>query len=267
MEHKKYKILVLSDLKDSTSTILKNTVGFEKMIDGQIEFFHVKKATDIVYRESQLSAVRNIRDEYIAIDKKVNDIINPFEKEHGKTIKKSISFGNVKQEIDNYISKSNPDIIVMGKRKSSILKLDRDSVTNFVLSKFKGSVLLLTDDNQLGIDKKLSLGLLNASNQSINIDFLDSLKHHSQKPLKSFSIVNKSNIENNTLTSNSNTVNYVFEAGSNSLNNLSNYVIKNNINLLCLEREQNKNEININDTIKKVDVSLLLTANNNVAVK
>ena len=60
MKNNRYKILVLSDLKDSTNSILKSSVSLAKMINGDVAFFHVKKATDVVENDSQLSAIRTI---------------------------------------------------------------------------------------------------------------------------------------------------------------------------------------------------------------
>lgn len=268
MENKKYKILVLSDLKNATSTILKSTVNFAKMIHGEVEFFHVKKATDVVDRESQLSAVRGLRDEYLAIEKKTKSIINPIEKHFNVTIKQSFSFGNVKQEIDDYIAKNKPDIIVLGKRKSSILKLDRDSITTFVLSKFKGSVLLLTDDNQLEIDGKLSLGFLNNFNQLSQMDFADSLMKHTKIPLKSFTITNTSKVKDKGISSDNKTIDFVFEDGNNPFGKLSNFISKSDVGLLCLDRTNTEDykTSNINEVINKVNVSVLITANQKMAV-
>lgn len=53
---KQYKILVLTDLKDSPSTLLNNAVNLAKKVDGEIDLFSVQKFTDVVERESQLSA-------------------------------------------------------------------------------------------------------------------------------------------------------------------------------------------------------------------
>lgn len=264
MKNKKQKILILSDLKESTSSILKSTVSIAKMINCEVEFFHVKKATDVVERESQLSAVRNIKDKYLEIDKAIQNVLQPINQSYNVNIKYSIAFGNVKALIDNYISKHKPDIIVMGKRKSIALKLNRDSITNFVLNKYKGSVLLFSDIIQLEPNKPLSLGLLNNSENRIPNEFTHSLMNYSQKPLKSFSVVKNSKKESRSVASDYKTVEYVFEAGDNSISNLSNYISRNKVNLLCLDRSINKsesNELNLNEIINKLNVSLLLTAN------
>ena len=78
MKNNKYKILVLSDLNKSADFRLKSTVSLAKMIDGDITLFHVKKPTDIVDRESQLSAMRSINKEHIVTNKKIESLVRPF---------------------------------------------------------------------------------------------------------------------------------------------------------------------------------------------
>ena len=64
MEKSQYKILVLSDLTKSTTSTLRSSASLAKMIDGNVEFFCVKKPTDIVEKENQLSAIRTINKKY-----------------------------------------------------------------------------------------------------------------------------------------------------------------------------------------------------------
>jgi len=62
------------------------------------------------------------------------------------------------------------------------------------------------------------------------------------------------------------TIEYVFEYNDNTIKNLSNYLSKNNINLLCIDRGE-KNDVNkknliksdIDDVIKNLNVSILIT--------
>ena len=76
MKTKKRKILVLSDMKDSTQALMITSVEVAKMLNAEIEFFHVKKPTDIVDRESQLSAVRTIKREHIKTDNDIKSMLN-----------------------------------------------------------------------------------------------------------------------------------------------------------------------------------------------
>ena len=86
-----------------------------------------------------------------------------------------------------------------------------------------------------------------------------------QTPIKSFQIVKKTKTLDGTNNSvNTNTIDYVFEQNDNSINTLSTYITKSNINLLFIDRmgESSKNKsnftkLNIKD-ISKLNVSILL---------
>lgn len=268
MKSNKYKILVLSDLKKSTSTTLKSTVSLAKMINGDIEFFHVKKPTDIVEKENQLSAMRTISEKHNITRKKIEKLIKSISEDYGVNVKHSFTFGNIKNEIANHIEKVKPDIIVVGKRRQKPINLIGDNLTSFVLKKHDGLIFIASDKNTIEPNKELTLAVLNATDKSFNSDFAEKLIKHTQKPLKSFKIIKKTNAlkKTNEAAFGTNIVEYVFEESDNTIKNLSNYLSKNNINLLCFDREQkntknNTNSItaNINDLIRNLNVSLLLT--------
>lgn len=267
MKNNKYKILVLSDLKKSTKKTLQSSIGLAKIIDGDIEFFNVTKPSEVVYIESQLSAVRNINEQQAGTKKKIQNLIKPFSEDNSVKINYKYAFGNVKNEIERCIEDCKPDIIVLGKRKSKVISFIGDNVTDFVLNKFDGAVLIASNENVLDSEKELSLGLLNSIHRALGVDFAEDLLSHTKKPLTLFKIVKNSNTsEENEVPSDKKTIEYVFEQNDNTINNLSNYLLKNGINLLCVDRgndETNKkiNSINadVKDFIGKLDVSLLLT--------
>ncbi|WP_303316820.1 universal stress protein [Flavivirga abyssicola] len=264
----KYKILVLSDLKKSTNATLKSTVSLAKMINGDIDFFHVKKPSDVVEKESQLSAMRTINKEHFAIEKEIQDLITPISKDYGVNINYSFTYGNVKDEMRKYIKLNKPDIIVLGKRKSKALNFISYGITNFILKEHDGVIMLADNDNVLEPNKDISLGLLNGVEESFNLEFIEDLINHTQKPLKSFRI-GKSHSDTSTKMNkhiNKKMIEYVFEASDNTTDNLSNYVSKNNINLLCVNRDKKntvKNENTSGSDIKtfmgKLNVSFLVT--------
>lgn len=265
MKNNKYKILVLSDLKDSASTTLISTVSLANMIGGRIDFFHVKKPTDIVERDNQLSAIRSINEKHTVTKNKIQSIIDPITKEYGIDINYKFSFGNVKSEIEKYIKKSQPDIIVLGKRKSNLFKLVGDSITYFVLKNYNGVIMIAANTNALEPNRELSLGVLNGKEQTFNVAFAEDLMGYSQKPLKSFKIINNTTFSNETATiSNNKTVEYAFEQGDNAFKNLSKYLIISNTNLLYVDRTErftNDNKSIIDSDIQNVmdhlNVSLL----------
>jgi len=265
MKNNKYKILVLSDLKNDANSILKNTISLAKMIHADIKLFHVKKPTDIVERESQLSAVRVINKEQVVTNKKIENLLGPIYKNYGININSNFAFGNIKHEIEKYVIAYQPDIIVLGKRKAKAIKFIGDNVTDFVLKIHKGAVMIVSNESDLEPEKELGLGFLNGKQQSFNMKFTEDLIGQTTRPLKSFSIVEKSNITSEKMISTSNkTIDYVFEKNENTIKNLSNYLIKNNVNLLCIERENSHDKSSnmtseIKDIIDKVNVSLFLT--------
>ncbi len=82
MKNNRYKILVLSDLKNSTNSTLKSSVSLAKMINGDVDFFHVKKATDIVEYESQLSAIRTINKLHTTTSTEIQHLIDTISKDY-----------------------------------------------------------------------------------------------------------------------------------------------------------------------------------------
>ena len=249
----KYKILVLSDLKKNTSYTLKSTISLANMIGGDIKFFHVKKPVDIVEKDNQLSAMRSINNEYTVTEKKIKQLLQPFYESYSTRIQSSFSFGNVREEIEKCMNQYQPDIIVLGKRKANSLRIVGDQITQFVLKNFKGTVMIASDQNTLEPNKEISLGMLNGTTNDIShIDFAEDLIKNAQLPLKSFKIIkNSEKVEKNPTPSTQKMVEYVFEESDNVNKNLANYLSKNNINLLCVNRENNY-------PINKLNVSLLV---------
>ena len=256
MKKNKYKIVVLADLKKSTSTTLQSTVSLAKMIDAEVDFFYVKSASDVVERENQLSAIRAINHDYTATDKKIKKIVQTISDEHQININYSFAFGNVKHEIASYIEENQPDIIVLGKKKNNLISLGGDKIIQFVLKQFDGTILIADADNTLDPNKKLSLGVLNSMESMLNSGLAEDLFAHTQQPIKSFKIVEKSKASDEAnLPANSNTIEYVFEENDNAISNLSNYISKNNINLLCVNRQEDnlKRQIKNSNTKYKVN--------------
>ncbi len=167
MRNNKYKILVLSDLKETTDCTLQNALKLSKTIDADIEFFHVKKPTDIVDTDSQLSAMRSINKEYVVTEKKINNFIAPIIENEGVTIHTSFAFGNIKNEIENHINTCKPDVIILGSRKRKVLSFVGDKIIDFVLKSHKKTVIIVSNGNDFDFEKEFSLDFLNQERQVI----------------------------------------------------------------------------------------------------
>ena len=259
MKTNKYKILVLSDMKSTASKTIKSSISLSKMIDGDVHFFHVRKPTEVVEKESQLSAMRTINKAYVSISSDIQNLIEPIAKDYNTSITYNHTFGNVKNEILDCIKKQKPDIIVLGRRKSKPINLLGDKITDFIIKNYNGAIMIASEKEVLDPEKELSLGLLDDANTTFNIEFIDALFKHTQKPLKSFRTVASNKEE---VSTDKETVELVFDQGSNSIKSLSNYLAKSDVNLLCLNRENSSitnSKSKIKDVISNVNVSLLIS--------
>ncbi|CAM1358932.1 conserved hypothetical protein [Tenacibaculum sediminilitoris] len=264
MEQNKYKILVLSDLKDTTNSTLKSAVSIAQMTNADINFFHVKKPADVVKKESQLSAMRTLNKEYNSINRKIQNLITPISKEHGIAIDYKFSFGNVKNEIDQHIKETQPDIIILGKKKTSLLNIIGDNLTSFILKNNDSTIFFADSNNSLEPNKPIALGLLNNEKDSLEKSIVKNFLNNISKPIVSFNIAKKNNTINGIDNSSSSTsINYVFDQNDNTIKNLSSYLLKNNIHILHINRSKDDNSLtksDINKAINTLKTSLLITS-------
>lgn len=267
MKNKKYKILLLSDLKNNSDTILKTTANLAKMIGANIDLLHVKKPVDVVESDNQLSSMRTINRDYLKSKDHIESIIKSVDSDINMSY--DLTYGNVKQEIEEHINNTSPDIIVLGKKKFNTLKVGGDKLTKFILKTYKGIVLIASNDNVLNYNENLSLGVFNGFEQSSTEDLSKKLISLTQKPIKSFKIQKADDalVKAEDNSSSKKTVEYIFEPNDQAINNISSYMLKNNIDLLCVNRDKVNSKgiktdfgnVDLNDIMKKVNVSLLLT--------
>lgn len=136
MNRNKYKVLVLSDLKENAKETIQYAIKVSREINGALELLCVKKPKDVITTDNPLSAMRTVSTAYIKTEEKARALITEITKNNFFPVKRVIEFGNVKNEIENYIQASNPDIIILGKKKKQLLKLNKDNITNFVAKKY-----------------------------------------------------------------------------------------------------------------------------------
>ena len=267
---KNYKIVVLSNLKDDLNATLKSAVKLAQTVNGKIEVLNIQKPTEVVKQENQLSAVRSIYSERVATDKKMKRLIEPIAQEYGVTIDYSCVLGNIKNEIGNYINKKQPDMVILGRRKPKFLKFVGDGVTEHILKTYKGEIMIAADENTLEPNKDISLGALDNMEPWFNPEFTEHLLKQSQMPLKSFKLVkNTEELKDSYLPKAEKAVEYVFEHNDNTIDKLPNYLKKNNVNLLLINRTKKTNLIfsDINSIINKINVPLMVMGEKSLAKK
>jgi nucleotide-binding universal stress UspA family protein len=161
MKNNTYKILVLSDLTEQTNYALNHAVNLAKTIEADIEFFHVKPLIEVVGTNSQLSAMRKLSSEYVATDKRMIALMSSISETHDAKINRSFTFGHVKSEIEKFIISYAPDVIVLGsKKRKKKLNFMGDNITNFVIKKHKGPVVIASKESAFDFDKEFLPDLL-----------------------------------------------------------------------------------------------------------
>lgn len=168
MKNNKYKILVLSDLKEKSVQALSYAAKLSNEIDANVEFFYVKAPTEVAQTENPLSAIQIIRQVCNLTDKKIKDLVTPISKENNIKIKTTFAFGNIKNEIQNCIYTSQPDMIILGERKQKRFKFLGDNITNFVQKNYDGVIFVASDKNVFDSRGKVSLDNLGLKNNIAN---------------------------------------------------------------------------------------------------
>ena len=258
MKTRKSKILILSGLKQDFEATVKSASNLAKMIDAEVDFFHVKKPSEIIKKENQLSAIRTINREQVKLEKELNSLLDPLKAKYAIDIKTKFTFGNVKAEIEKHINKTKPDVLVLGKRKTKLLNLPDDRVIEFVLNKFSIPVLIASNQNSIESLDNLTIGVLNSSENLDSQAVLNKLVRQSKNPLKSFRVIDKG--ESLTNKKNDNTVEYIFDKNDNTVNSISNYLVKSNVNLLYLNKAKDLSTkiVSLREIINKVNVPMLI---------
>ncbi|WP_299212322.1 universal stress protein [uncultured Aquimarina sp.] len=275
----KYRLLVLVDLTQKSDTALKNAINLAKVINGTIEIFHVSPPADVVRYENQLSAMRAITETHITTEKKLLDLVLRISEEENVAITYNFTFGNVKNEIHDHIQKTNPDIVVIGKREKKLINFLEDGITKFLLKKHSGIIMITGKEKMVQPDSDISLGFYNNTDNVIDkntVKIVKDLNKQPENPIKFFSIRKKSASDKaklaisriKTACNFPNAVEYEFEESPYSIEGLSTYVYKNNVELLCIGRfNDNRGWLNklvnrkstMDNVIEKLNVSLLVT--------
>ena len=124
--------------------------------------------------------------------------------------------------------------------------------------------MIAGDKNILEPNQEISLGMLNNLEPLVNLKFAGDLMANMKSSLKSFKIVKKLGAsEEMTNPVNKKTVEYVFEHNDSSIKSLSNYLTKNNIDLLYLgkmkKQADNFTVSDIKSLVNNLNVTLLVT--------
>jgi nucleotide-binding universal stress UspA family protein len=273
----KHRLLVLMDKSIASHNALKNAVNLAKLVDGSIDVLQVISPISVVRYENQIASMRAIDEERSKQKKELRNTVNTISKDAGLPIVCNFTFGNVKNEIKNHIEKTKPDIVVVGKRKKKIINFLGDQVTSDLLKTHDGGVLISGDTEAFTLYDNQSIGFLNSMEGIDKIALVNDLKNHSQKPFKLFKTVqnDSSKTEKNELdkikelNAEKDVIVYEFDAHDESSNGMINFISKNNLSLLCINKKDKINNsfsrsVNkvLSNAMEKTDVSILVLNSN-----
>lgn len=273
----KYRLLVLIDQTKSSYTALRNAVNLAKVVDAGIDVLYVKPPTQVVEHDNQIAVMRKLEEDRIASKKALQKLVSTISESENIPVIYSFTFGNVIAEIQNHITKTQPDIVVIGKRKTKMINFLGDGLTSYLLKNHKGEILISGDEKNLGSYTNVSLGFLDDVSMSNEIKITQDLRENSSKPFTLFKFKKTNSVsktEDSSLKSKeqarvANTKVFEFEVGADNSDSLSKYIKKNKIELLCIKRtkdlKQSKSlkliNAKIRQTINKINVPVLILAN------
>ena len=267
MNTPKYKLLVLTDLSKACNIALENAVNLSKIIGGSIDVFHVLKPSDIPEYENQFSTLHSIGEERTKKNIQLRNIAKEIAKKSNVTIRTRCILGNLKDEATEHIEAINPDIVVLGKRPQKLVNFLGDGFTKFILDTFEGSVLISGKEKALQPSEVMSLGMLNTTEDELPAVVTNDLRKHSKKQMKRFHVRSEKE-QVSQIAETENVITYEFESDNSAMNNIAKYVAKNNIGLLCINSNVEKNtghlqslKSNIKEAIEKINAPILIVNN------
>lgn len=160
MKNNKYKILVLSDLKEKSVKALNYAAKLGKEINAEVEMLYVKAATELAQTENPLLAMRIFSEDCYKIDKEINSLVLPISKENNIDITPTFELGHVKNEIKKHLLNSKPDMIIMGQREQKTFNFLGDNITKLVNRNYEGVIFVATENAVLDANGNVSLNNL-----------------------------------------------------------------------------------------------------------
>ncbi|MEW7292139.1 universal stress protein [Aquimarina sp. 2304DJ70-9] len=252
----KYRMLVLIDLSKASENVLKNAVQLSKVLKGSLEVFYVKAPADVVSYENQYSAIRAIQEDTRRAQARLKKMIRKIEKEENVLITFQIAYGNIKNAIKEKIVKVQPDLVLLGKRKSKLINFLNHGITNFILKKCSANILIAGQDDKFHSYRDIMLGVYGSILQDEGIEVINDLNQKNTSPIRFFSVKNQDNKRQAGLKQTKEGVSYVFSEGTNALDGLASYISRTNMQLFCIPRKYGI-KASVRQMVDKLDIPVL----------
>lgn len=257
-EKTNFKILVLTDFSKSSRIALLNAAKFAKLVNGSVSAYHVRSLQALYEEENQVSLARRRRDELVETHAVAEEMLSRIAEDEGVDVHFSMDFGNVKNCVMNKVSTTYPDLLILGKRKSKILNLLGDRLTQFVVENCNTSILISSSHSELHSFSDLSLGFYGETLEKSDLNIIDHLQE-TTRPIKYFGIRNQS-IEVDTIDEpKKKDRSFIFsQEGDIAIEALTSYVSRTNTELFCIPKKDNSDPQSVMQMVNRIDVPILI---------
>lgn len=258
------KILTLIDIEAPIEAIVESTVNLARTFGAEAKFLYVTRTEDPTRTESQLSVIRRMTERQNAMAR-FKILLKKIQRSETVSVDYSITKGAMKSTILAEMASYRPDMVVVGKRTPSSVRLFGRQVTELVMKHFNGPLLIAHPTKPLQIKENLSLGVLEDLQSITESDVSNALIRESKKPVKLFAIASDEEPAKVADRPSLSTVNFLFENNQNAMKNLTNYVHRNNVHLMFLGRNNESGSgknLNLRMAMKRINTSMLMVGAN-----
>ncbi|MFT5821477.1 MAG: nucleotide-binding universal stress UspA family protein [Crocinitomix sp.] len=269
-EIKEYNFLVLIDFSDEAYIALKYVISLAKEMGGSIQLFHVADMEKVTKSTNAIVIKQDIDEEGDKIKEKLKAIVEIIVAE-GIAVTYEYSFGNYKDQIKNQIDFYNPDITIIGRRAIGSNRLGK--VTNFLLNKNMGCVLIVSNSELFSSTTNISVACNKHTLDKSNLNMVHSLDNSVAPPLSIINILNNAEQEQEVQFTHAvehfkkgkEKFKFSYPVNLNITEGLIEHIVQENIELLCIGRGKGAKCI-LNRIFAKESTTASIVAKVNVPV-
>lgn len=139
------KILLLTNLEPESAFLMKMAIGMSNEKGSKLSILHVKTPLSVVNMENQLTAKRAIYDDHRTTLKKLEELLSPIPLHRNVTLE--VRYGHLKSTVKEYAKEYDPDIIIVGSKKTKRLAFMGDGLVNWLTKRFKNIIVANPDES------------------------------------------------------------------------------------------------------------------------
>ena len=239
-------------MDDSSKSALRSALELARTVNGRVEVVYVKSPLQVVKQVNQLSAKRDLYEDSRQAKATIQELTQTIGNQERVNVSYTISYGNVKNKLKEYLKEAVPNIMIMGKSKYRTLGAFDENLT----------LLILGEKDNLQSFTNLSLGMFGDSISDSSDSILQDLKEKTTEPVRLFSIKKGQQGEAAEKKMDRETVSYVFSEGTNAVDGLASYVARTKTQLFCIPKAKTSwfsfQSDETEQLLRKINVPILL---------